>query len=124
MAASYEIHEEPGVVVLTTSGDVSDEEWIEVVAQLRADPRLDRSFGLLIDVRDQVGGGVSSDGVRSLAKVPSLVSATSPKAVLLSTDFGYGMTRMFNLTVGEDEHAVQIFRDEGEARRHVGLDPA
>lgn len=121
---THEIHEAAGVVVLKLSGEVDDQEVIRGIEQLRNDARLKREYALLVDVREQAPGMVSSEMVRSLASGPSLVSRSSRKAVLVSTDFGFGMTRMFNLNLGDDEHGYTIFREEAEARRFVGLDPA
>jgi hypothetical protein len=123
VAATYEIFEDRGVAVVTFAGEVHDGDVLRCFTELAADPRMRRDFALLLDVREQAIGTVSSDGVRSFATRPPPVSDEARKAVLVATDFGHGMTRMFNLRLGDEKRGFAIFRDEGEARRYVGLEP-
>jgi hypothetical protein len=119
--ADIAFYEDEGVVVLTLAGDMDDEAVLLAFESLAAHPRMNEAFNLLVDVRPLVAGPVSSSGVRSLAAIPPPVALESKRAVLVSSDFGYGMSRMLNSNLPDERLAFTIFREEEDARRHVGL---
>lgn len=121
MPADFIFHEDEGVVVLTLSGDMGDDDVMQAFATLSSDPRMRPEFNLLVDVRPMLAGPVSSSGIRDLAALRSPLAPASRRAVLVSTDFGFGMSRMLNLNMRDENLAYTIFRDEGDARRYVGL---
>ena len=52
---------------------------------------------------------------------PYVLSKDARRAMLVGTDSGYGMVRMFNLSLRDDALVYEIFRDEDEACRFVGF---
>jgi hypothetical protein len=121
MPADFIFYEDDGVAVLTLAGEMGDEDVMHAFAALSSDPRMRPEYNLLIDVRPLVAGPVSSAGIRELSALRSPLDPASRRAVLVSTDFGFGMSRMLNLNMPDEKLAYTIFRDESEARRYVGL---
>jgi len=124
MPANIDFHEDEGVVVVTLEGDMDDDAVTSAFRSLADDPRMKSEYHLLVDVRPMTPGPFSSPGIRSVASMPSPVARESRRAVLVSTDYGFGMSRMFNLNIADENFAFTIFRDEDEARRFVGLPPS
>ena len=76
-------------------------------------------YALLIDLSEANGGAVTSLGVRALSTQPLVLSPTSRRAVVVPSDLGYGMARMYEMLRDERGGVVRAFRDLAEARRWV-----
>lgn len=119
MRVSREIDRENRVVVLGVSGALDDDGLLQLASQLRSDPEVKPDFALLIDLREANGVAVTSLGVRALSAQPLVLSPTSRRAVVVPSDLGYGMARMYEMLRDERGGVVRAFRDLGEARRWV-----
>jgi hypothetical protein len=90
---------------------------LSLASQLENVPEIRPDFSLLIDLRQAQGSGVSSAGVRALAERPLVLSPGSRRAVVVPSDLGFGMARMYELLSEDRGGGTRVFRDYGEARR-------
>lgn len=123
MTWTCEIDADRRVVVVTVEGDLGDEDLVALYRELKSSPQLRPDFGLLVDLRAAKGRLVTAEGVRKLAGRALVLDPESPRAVVVPSDFGYGMARMYSLWRNE-RGGVEIFRDIADARRWIGLDEA
>jgi hypothetical protein len=119
MRVSREIDRENRVVVLGVSGPLDDDGLLQLVSQLRSDPEVKPDYALLIDLSQANGAAVTSLGVRALSAQPLVLSPSSRRAVVVPSDLGFGMARMYEMLRDERAGVVRPFRDLAEARRWV-----
>jgi hypothetical protein len=106
------------VVTLTLAGDLDDAGLLALPEELEKIPELAPDFSLLIDLREASGSKVTSVGVRRLAERSLVLSVTSRRAVVVRTDLGFGMSRMYEM-LRKNHGATRVFRDYDEAWRWV-----
>src|SRR5215510_4407824 len=107
------------VVILTVSGNLGDEELLGLADEVAKAPELEADFSLLIDLRQANGRNVSTGGVRKLVARSLVLSAASRRAVVVPSDLGFGMARMYEMLREDRGGAARVFRDYDEARRWV-----
>jgi hypothetical protein len=117
MSASYEVDSERRIIVVTVRGELGDEDLLEIHDRIRAEPKLDPSFRLLIDLRGASGRDVTMGGVQNLIERPLLLSPQARRAIVVATDFGFGMSRMYESLRGDLTGAIRVFRDLDQARQ-------
>ena len=111
------------VVVVTVVGVLGDAELQSLGDQLEKNPEVAPDFALLIDLRQADGKTVTSAGVRSLATRAMVFSAASKRAVVVPSDLGFGMARMYEMLREGRGGGMRVFRDYDEARRWVAQRP-
>jgi hypothetical protein len=105
------------VVILTVTGDLGNHELLALADEL-ARSGVGSDYSLLIDLRQASGRNVTSAGVRELVERPLVFSAASRRAVVVPSDLGFGMARMYELLrENRGGGATQVFRDFDQARR-------
>jgi hypothetical protein len=119
---SHEIDVTKGVVFTTWSGDVTLEEARSHLRQLRDDPDFLPSMGQLSDARD-VTSTVPAEGIRELASNTPFGEG-SRRAIVVTSDVVFGVSRMYELRQLEGGADVKLFRDIQEARAWLGLERA
>jgi hypothetical protein len=107
------------VVIMTVIGELWDQELLSLANELKKEPQVEPDFSLLIDLRQAKGGNVTRVGVSALAKVPLALSPASRRAVVVPSELGFGMARMYGLMRDERDGTMQVFRDFDEAQRWV-----
>jgi hypothetical protein len=100
---------------------LTDDDLRKHQSELRADPAFDPALDQLWDFTGVADVEISPDTLRRLARARSY-SATARRAVVVPTDLGFGLGRMFQMLHEEAPEEVQIFRTLEEARRWLGLD--
>ena len=105
------------VVVMTVRGDVDDGELMGLADQLEDAPDVNTDFALLIDLREAHGQKVTTAGVYRLVERTLVMSATSRRAVVVRSDLGFGMSRMYEMLRTNRGGAPRVFRDYDEALR-------
>jgi hypothetical protein len=108
--------------IVTVRGELADDGLLEIYREIRKAPDIRAGFSLLIDLQDADGRGVTSAGVQALADAPLVFSAEAQRAVVVPSDLGFGMARMYEMLREEGSGRMRVFRDRGEARRWLGLD--
>ncbi|HEY8152991.1 MAG TPA: hypothetical protein VII72_02565 [Myxococcota bacterium] len=119
MRLSCEVDLASRLVLLRVSGELDDEGLLALAAQLRSEPDVKPDFALLIDLREASGLAVTGTGVRALVAEPLVLAPTSRRAVVVPTDLGFGMARMYEMLRDERGGVTRAFRDFDEARRWV-----
>jgi hypothetical protein len=107
------------VVTLTVIGDLGDAELMSLADVLAETPDLEPDFSLLIDLRQAHGEKVTSAGVYRLVERPLVLSPASRRAVVVPTNLGFGMARMYETLRSNRGGGARVFRDYEEARRWV-----
>lgn len=107
------------VVVLKVSGEVGDQDLMNLGDELKKAPEVKTDFSFLIDLRHADGRNVTSAGVEALAQRPLVLSAESRRAVVVPSQLGFGMARMYELLRQERGGSTRVFRDYDEADRWV-----
>jgi hypothetical protein len=119
MRVSREVDRTDRVVMLGVSGDIDDAGLLGLAAQIRAADEVPPDFALLIDLRQASGLQVTAAGVRSLVSQPLVLAAASRRAVVVPTDLGFGMARMYEMLREDHGGGMRAFRDFDAARRWV-----
>jgi hypothetical protein len=119
MRVSREVDRTHRVFVLRVSGELDDDGLLALAAELRSDAEAEPDLALLIDLREASGLSVTGGGVRALVAQPMVLSPASRRAVVVPTDLGFGMARMYEMLREDRGGATRAFRDLDEARRWV-----
>ncbi len=125
MLVDREIHASERVVALSVTGELSDEGLLSLPAELRSAPEVEPDFALLIDLRHVVcRDTVTTQAVLDLARVPLVLSPDSRRAVVVSSDFGFGMARMYQALRQEPPGSdMRVFRNPEKAWQWVICSP-
>jgi len=107
------------VVILKVNGNLDDRELLRLADELELDPGMGSDFSLLIDLRQANGRDVTTAGVRALVARPLVLSAASRRGVVVPSDLGFGMARMYEVLRERQGGATRVFRDYDEAQRWV-----
>ena len=120
MPISSELHPHQRLVRSRLWGVVSDPDLREHARLLRADPAFDPSHNHLVDLREVTELRVARDTIEAVARV-SVFARGVRRAVVASSDFHYGMARMFEIFSDGTGRTVTVFRDVREAEDWLGL---
>jgi hypothetical protein len=115
MPAYFRIDKERRVVMSTVAGVFTLAEGLAHQEKLLKDPDFDPTFSEFIDCTHLTKLDIGPGDVRKLAE-RSIFSPDSRRAILVNTDFAYGLARMF-LMFREilGEKGVRVFRNLDEA---------
>lgn len=119
MPISYEIDEAKGLVVTRASGDLTDQDILQLKARLVADPKWTPGMRELSDVRSIDRLSVTAVGVRHMAlrdERDARALASYRLAIVVSRDEVYGMARMYQIMTEQTVPNVRVFRDIEEAK--------
>lgn len=115
MPAFYKIDKERRLVMTTASGVLTPSDTLAHQDKLLKDPDFDSSFSQLLDFTQVTTVQLGSDDVRRLAQ-RSIFSPNSRRAILVSSDFAFGLSRMFEaLRDNSGEKGIRVFRNLDEA---------
>jgi hypothetical protein len=122
MSWHYKIDVPGRLVNVQVDGILCDADLVDGDSALRNDPEFDPAFYQLLDLSKADGSEVTADGVRALASRPPLFSSSARRALVVRSDLGFGMSRMFELLREGKSGEVRVFRDIDEARAWLDLD--
>jgi hypothetical protein len=111
------IDAEARIVVLKVDGALEDRDLLGLADRLEQDPEVQMDFSLLIDLREADGREVTSAGVQALAARSLVLSRPSRRAVVVPSNLGFGMARMYEMFSGRRGGAARVFRSYSEALR-------
>ncbi|HTY80196.1 MAG TPA: hypothetical protein VMI34_20380 [Candidatus Bathyarchaeia archaeon] len=117
MALRYEIDAQRKNIRVTAMGEVSPEDLVNLHHRFATTPEVRPDYSILFDLRhaEAPRDGFSSDGVRTLAALPNILSPAARRAVVVRTVLGFGIARMYGLRRGDRMTDFAVFRDLGEA---------
>ena len=115
MNIDQQIDREQRLVILTLTGQLTDDELLGVADLIEGNPAISKDFGFLIDLRHADGSAITSAGVRKMASRKLALNASSRRAVVVPSALGFGMARMYEQL--RTEGAPRVFTDFDEAFR-------
>lgn len=107
------------LVVLKVSGSVGDRELMSLAEELERAPGVEPDFSVLIDLRNADGQSVTSAGVESLSRRPLVLAPDARRAVVVPSQLGFGMARMYEILRQQKGGSTHVFRDYDQADRWV-----
>jgi len=110
------------VVRARVEGTLTDADLIECDNALRNDPDFDPAYRLLLDLTSADWDAVTANGVRALAARPPLFASSARRALVVHSDLGFGMSRMFELLRESRPDEFRVFRSIEEAAAWLDLD--
>ncbi len=120
MPGTFTIVEARSLVLSRGWGVITEQELLEHVTALRADPRFKPHFHQLGDLRDATGYAGTTATIRRMAQLSPFGSG-SRRAVVAGTDVIYGMMRMFQILRDDLPDEIEVFRDLVAAFEWLGL---
>ena len=109
------------IVFTTLCGAVSFAQIERHAKRLVSNPNFEPTFSQIIDLRELSKSDVAFHQMNQFAKDCDPFSEASRRALLTSTDFAFGMARMYQGLRGDPDNCM-FFRDMTSARRWLGLD--
>ena len=85
-------------------------------------PEILEGYSLLIDLRQASGKNLTTAGVRALTSRELPLAPGSRIAVVVPSEFGFGVARMYEAHRGERSSEFRPFRDLEEDRRWIAED--
>jgi hypothetical protein len=107
------------VVILSVSDELGDPDLLSLAIDIENDPEVKPDFSMLIDLRRADVRNVTSAGVRALADRPFALSPASRRGIVVPSELGFGMARMYATLRARQGGTTQVFRDFDEAQRWV-----
>ncbi len=117
MNVDQEVDHTHRLLILTISGEVSDDDLLDLAGRIERTPNISKDFSMLIDLRFANGAKVTTACVRKLAQRPLVLSPQSRRAVVVPSQLGFGLARMYEMLRGEG--AARVFMEYDEARRWI-----
>ena len=124
MPITYQLKPDEKLVIFVHAGAVTDYEFLSFYNVLLEDPRFDKSFNLLIDLRQ------TESSVRSVAALSEFAdfmrrqfesTTARPKvAVVAPKDISFGLARMYEV-FGDVSWEFEVFRTADAALAWLGL---
>ena len=121
MPIQYRIDPDREIVFMTAEGSLTDADLEKLRASMQSDPDFHPNLNQLGDFRATDFSGLTATGVRALAERIS-DSDQSQRAIIVSTDLAFGMSRMYQILTDENPAKVMVFKDMTEARAWLGLE--
>jgi hypothetical protein len=123
MPASYRIHKEQRLALITLSGCVTVADIQSLIEQGPKDPDFDPQLNELVDLRSVTEFALSSDEVRTFAR-RRVFSPESRRAFVASSPHIFGLGRMWEAytALSDNPTAVCVFYDLPAALKWLGLD--
>jgi hypothetical protein len=115
MPASYEIDKQRRLVITTGLDPFTTADALAHQQKLLEDPDFNPSFSQIMDFTRIAAFELEAGDVRMLAQ-RTVFSPESRRAIVVSTNLGYGLSRMFEMhREGFGENGIRVFRDLDEA---------
>ena len=118
MNVDQEVDHTHRMIILTISGELTDQDLLNLADRMQDTPSISKDFVMLIDLRFANGQQVTTEGVRKLAQKPLALSPGSRRAVVVPSPLGFGMARMYEMLRGSTG-GMRVFGDYDEARKWV-----
>ncbi len=126
MSLTYRVDVPSGLIVTCGTGSVTDEDVVAKERSLHSDPAARSCRFELLDLREVERFSVSGETMRRLAEMHAETAEGLRKsrvAVIALSDATFGMWRMYQALVEGSGLDVKVFRELGEARAWLGVDP-
>lgn len=120
MPADFRIERDNRLVITRAWGVLTDAETRAHYNAIARDPRFDRDFSLLCDLRDVTHIEASRHTLRDLARFSTFAEGTR-RAFVVSQDEHFGLARMLQAYCELEGAEVSVFRSITAAHHWLGL---
>ena len=117
----YRIDKARRAVLLTLTGTLTEAELQDGRRAVAANADFEPGFCNLTDATGVTRVEASSDFLRDYGK-GALHDLAARRAIVVSSDALFGLSRMYGLSLKAGAGSVRIFRNLAEAKRWLGLD--
>ena len=103
-------------------GDINPKEILEAYKEIYSEENINNRRYLLIDRSECNEHSMSNEGIQSIAARDKYALKVNPNLVIAHiapTDFQYGLSRIWQAYVGEDQLSIEIFRDRKSAEAWI-----
>ena len=107
------------VVILSVTGELGDPDLLSLAIEVENDPEVTPDFSMLVDLRHADGRNVTSAGVRALSERPFALLPASRRGIVVPSELGFGMARIYEALRDRQGGAIRVFRDFEKAKRWV-----
>jgi hypothetical protein len=121
MPATCEIDHAARIVRSRAWGTLVDSDLQATQRALREDPRFEPTYSQIYDFSEVEHVRITGKGLESLAR-SSPFARNARRAVIVGSDHGYGMARMFAMLSDRDPSTFRIFRDTASASAWIETD--
>ena len=125
MPISYHLKPDQKLVVLVHKGIISDEEFLSFYEALYEDAQFDKSFNLLVDLRQTESSVRSAAALNQFAdfirKQFVNISVKPKVAVVAPKDISFGLARMYEVFSDDVPWQFAVFRAADAALAWLGL---
>ena len=91
MTIDHEIDHTHRALLVTVSGELSDDALLALADTIGRIPGITKDFSILFDLRSAEGQKVTSEGVRVAAARPLILSPDSRRGIVVPSLLGFGM---------------------------------
>jgi len=119
MPVEFELEARKRRIRVRWIGPITGDEMLKADAQFRGkpEPGFEPDFDQLIDLRSATGGEVSTETLQILTSRPPAFARSSRRALVVRSDLGYGLSRMWEQMRSDEAGEIRVFRDMDEAER-------
>ncbi|UCF93005.1 MAG: hypothetical protein JSW39_02280 [Desulfobacterales bacterium] len=125
MPITYQLKPDERLVLLVHVGAVSDDEFLSFYKALYEDTQFDKSFNLLVDLRQTESAVRSAGALNEFADFMRGqfvdTTARSKVAVVAPEDISFGLARMYEVFSGDVPWEFAVFRAAEAASAWLGL---
>lgn len=109
MPWSYEIHADRRLVHVRASGHLGAEDLVLLWGEVRSDAAFSPDFDCLVDFSKVASTDLDGSDMRALATTRPLFADGARRAVVVRSDLGYGLVRMYQLMADRESENVKLF---------------
>lgn len=102
-------------VQVTVFGELLDEDLLDLYGVLQECESLASASALILDLRHVDARRVTAGAIRNVAELPPLLPGEAAFAVLVSSDLGVGLTRMYQILRDGSQRPIGVFEEISEA---------
>lgn len=103
-------------------GHINHSEILEAYDEIYSEENIKKRKYFLIDRSECKEDSMSNEGIQQIAARDSYALKVNPNLVIAHiapTDFQYGLTRMWQAHMGDDQFSIKIFRDRKSAEAWI-----
>ena len=125
MPIHYRIDHSLGAVFTTASGTISEEELLDHMNRLSADHGLAPTCVELVDLSRVEQVKASSGSIEKAAEFRRSYgekTRVTKTAIVATSDYIFGLARMYEILAEETNHTTRVFRDMSQAKEWLGIE--
>ena len=103
-------------------GDINPKEILEAYKEIYSEENINNRRYFLIDRSECYEQSMSNEGIQKIAALDKYALDVNPNLVIAHiapTDFQYGLSRIWQAYIGEDQLSIEIFRDRKSAEAWI-----